>query len=166
MNGWENSTYVLALVISNVAALLILFCCWKNPRAGRFLFFLLFSWAGYTNWKTALHTPQFYLDYADLAFLPFYTTFIKGWFSRHILLLVGAIASGQLLIAVSMWLRGWIFKLGTIGGIIFLLAILPLGVGAGFPFPIIAALAFYLLLKHPSIDYLWKRNVTTVYAVH
>jgi hypothetical protein len=65
-----------------------------------------------------------------------------------------------------MWLREWIFKLGTMGGIIFLLGILPLGVGAGFPFPIIAAIAFYLLLKNPSIDYLWKRNLPQVYTVH
>jgi hypothetical protein len=166
MNGWDNSTYVLALVISNMAALLILFCCWKYPRVGRFLFFLLFNWASYTNWSTALHTPQFYLDYADLAFLPSYTTFIKGWFSQHILLMVGCIATGQLLIAISMWLKGWIFTLGTIGGIIFLLGILPLGVGAGFPFPVIAAIAFYLLLTNPSIDYLWKRNVPRAYAIH
>jgi hypothetical protein len=85
------------------------------------------------NWRAALHTPQFYIDYADLTFSDIYKQFILDWFSNHITVVVGFIATCQALIAVAMLLKGWIFKLGAIGAIIFLLAIVPFGVGSAFP---------------------------------
>lgn len=161
MNGWNNPHFLIALLASNVVALVILFFAWKNQRVARLLLFALFAWAGCFNWYTAAHSPADYLNYADLAFLSFYRSFIRGWFSHNVLWMVGFIATGQLLIAASMWLKGRLFKLGAIGGIIFLVAIIPLGVGSGFPFPIITALAFYLLYKNPSVDYLWKPKGST-----
>lgn len=157
MNGWNDPEMLLPLFISNIVALLLLISCWKYQRLGRLLMFLLFIWAGCTNWSFAIKSPHIYLDYANYAFLPFYRNFIKGWFSQHIVLMVGLIATCQLLIACSMVLKGWIFKLGTVGGMLFLVGIIPLGVGSGFPFPIIAAFAFYLLFRSGSTDYLWKK---------
>lgn len=165
MNGFDNPTYVLALVISNIVAIVILLSCWKNPRVGRILLFILFGWAGIFNWDMALSQPSGYINYADPAVLPFYKTFIRGWFSQHVLLIVGIIATGQLAIAVSMWLRGWLFKLGAIGGMLFLIGILPLGVGSGFPFPILAAFAFYLLYRTPHINYLWSGKPENPYTL-
>jgi hypothetical protein len=156
MYGWDNMNYLLAHIISNFFAVIILFFCWNYQRIGRILMFLLFGWAGVINWLTALHTPQDYLSYADFTFVTFYKDFIRGWFSQNVLMAVGFIATSQLLIAVTMWFKGWLFKLGTIGGMIFLVSIIPLGVGSGFPFPIIAAIAFYKLFTTIDIDVLWK----------
>jgi hypothetical protein len=159
MNGWDNPGYVLALIISNFIALIILFFAWKRPSIARLLLFILFAWAAYTNWKMAIVSPQEYVNFADLAFIGFYKEFIQGWFSRHGAFMIAAIATGQLIIGVAMLLKGWIFRWGAIGGIVFLTAIIPLGVGSGFPFPIITALAFYLLLKLNKVDYLWNRRI-------
>jgi hypothetical protein len=156
MNGWDNPGYVLALIISNMIALIILYFAWKGPRIARVLLFLVFAWAAFTNLKMALTTPQEYVSFADLAFIGFYKNFIRGWFSQHGAWMIAAIAIGQLFIALSMLWKGWVFKLGTIGGIIFMIAIIPLGVGSAFPFPVITAIAFYLLYRQPHVDALWK----------
>jgi hypothetical protein len=155
MKGFENQTYLLLYIISNVVATLLLWSAWKQPRIARLLFFLLFAWASWTNWATALHNPHFYIEYADLSFLNAYRQFIRGWFSGHIKEAVGFIATCQALIAISMLLKGWVLKIGNIGAIIFLLAIAPLGVGSAFPFSLIASSALYFILRNRSNNYLW-----------
>src|SRR5687768_6926042 len=105
MKALENQTYLTAYIISNVCALVLLLLAVKRPRAARFAFFVLFSWASWMNWSTALHRPQDYLDYAHFVFIGFYEQFILGWFSRHILPVVGFIATAQAFIAVSQLLK-------------------------------------------------------------
>ncbi len=110
MNGWDNQGYVLALIISNIIALIILFFAWKRPDIARLLLSILFAWAAFTNWKMAIRSPQEYVNFADLAFIGFYKDFIEGWFSRHSAIMIAAIATGQLVISIAMLLKGWIFR--------------------------------------------------------
>ena len=163
MKGLENNTYLALYIISNVIALLMLWASLKHYRISRLLFFLVFAWASWTNWNEAIIAPRFYLDYAGLTFSNWYRDFIQGWFSWHITLAVGFIATCQALIATAMLLKGWIFKTAAIGAIIFLLAIAPLGVGSAFPCTIILAIAMWLLTRQKEIDYLWisgsKKNL-------
>ncbi len=155
MKGFENQTYLIAYIISNIVALILLLCAWKWPRVGRLLFFLLFAWAAWVNWALAVQTPQAYLDYADLTFSGWYKQFILGWFKDHTLLAVGFIATSQGLIALSLLQKGLVYKIGCIGGVVFLLAIMPFGVGAAFPCTLVMAAALYRLLRHGQ-DYIWK----------
>lgn len=155
MKALENNTYLVLYIISNVISLLILIASWKYYRISRVMFFIVFAWASWTNWNEAIVGPQFYLDYAGLTFSGLYRRFILGWFSSHITLAVGFIATCQALIAIAMLFKGWIFKTGAIGAIIFLLAIAPLGVGSAFPCTIILAAGMWLLLREKEIDYLW-----------
>lgn len=154
LKGLENQTYLIAYIISNVAALVLLYCASAWPRIGRLLFVLLFAWASWTNWGTALNNPEAYLDYAQLTFLDLYKQTIEGWFSEHTVAAVGIIATCQALIAVSMALKGWVFKVGALGAIVFLVAIAPLGVGAAFPATLLMALAMGVLMSK-SHTYLW-----------
>jgi hypothetical protein len=62
---------------------------------------------------------------------------------------VGAIAVGQLAVAILVALRGRAAQLGLVGAIAFLLAIAPLGRGSAFPFSLVASLAAALLLRPP-----------------
>lgn len=156
MKGFDNPAYLAGLIISNIVAILFLFTAIRWPKISRILFFLLFSWACWINWKTALEDPNTYLGNADLTFSSLYRDFIHGWFSQHILLAIGIIATCEGLIAISMFMKGWIFKTGAIGAIIFLLAIAPLGVGAGFPCTLIFAAAMFVLLRKNNTQYLWK----------
>lgn len=105
--------------------------------------------------ERSAHCPQFYLDYAGLTFSGWYKSFINGWFSNHITVAVVFIATCQALIAISMILKGWIFKTGAVGAIVFLLAIVPLGVGSAFPCTLILAISVWIVLRHKQIDYLW-----------
>ena len=157
MRGLENQIYLIAYVVSNAFALVLLFLSWKHMKLSRLFFFLLFAWASWVNWTTAIDSPDDYLGYADLALIPAYKNFIEGWFSRHIELMVGIIATSQGLIAIALLLRGWIYKIGVIGGTAFLLAIMPLGVGSGFPCTLILAIALMMLYKdHP--DFILSRK--------
>lgn len=164
MEGLDNELYTMLLIVSNAVALLFLLFAVKWPRIGRLSFFLLFAWAAWTNWTTSRQTPQFYLDYADLTWSSWYSGFINGWFARHIRSVVGFIATCQALIAISMLLKGWIFRTGAAGAVIFLLAIIPLGTGSGFPCTAILAIAMSLLLKKHDNRYIWKANKRLPYA--
>ena len=158
MKGLDNEAYVILLIISNVVALLQFAAALKWPRIARLSFFLLFVWASWTNWTTSHQTPQFYLEYADLTWSSWYKDFIDGWFATHIQLAVGLIAVCQALIAVSMLLNGWIFITGAFGAMIFLVSILPFGVGSGFPCTAIMAAAIFILIKKHNNRFIWQKE--------
>jgi|SRR5689334_15603562 len=158
MKGLDNQLYITLLVISNIVALLQLIAAIKWPRFARFSFFLLFAWASWTNWTESRAAPQFYLEYADLTWSEWYRNFIRGWFAGHIQLAVAFIATCQGLIAVSMLLKGRIFKIGSVGAIIFLLSILPFGVGSGFPCTATMAIAIFILVRKHNREFAWTGN--------
>ena len=158
MNGWNNEHYVILLIISNAVAILQLVTAIKWPRIARASFFLLFAWASWTNWTTSQQHPEFYLEYADLTWSSWYVSFIHGWFAGNIKLVVGFVAICQALIAISMVFKGWLFKTGCIGAMIFLISIIPFGIGSGFPCTAIMALTIYLLLKKSSHEYIWGKG--------
>jgi len=157
MKGLQVPEYLIAFIISNALAILLLVLSLKQLKTARMLFFVLFVWACIANWSMALTKPEDYLFYGNLTFLSIYKSFIYGWFSNHIQLMVGFIATCQALIAVSFLLKGWIYKMGTLGAILFLLAIAPLGVGSAFPCTVILSVALYILLKEKP-DYVWHRQ--------
>jgi hypothetical protein len=153
MNTFFSSYLSLILYgVSNVAAILLMIACYKRPLIARFSFALLFGWASWFNATTVLSTPWVYTDFADFAMLDSYRWFILGPFEKISTPLILTIAAGQLFIAASMPLTGWIFKAGCIAGVLFLLAILPLGFGAAFPAMVFLAIGFYQLWHHPA-DY-------------
>ena len=102
----------------------------------------------------SINNPHDYLSYADLTFLPLYKTFILGWFSEHIRLSVGVIATAQAFIAIALLMKGWIYKAGLIGAILFLIAIIPLGVGYAFPCTLLLAIGLVMLRKQDT--WLWQ----------
>ncbi|MES1217806.1 MAG: hypothetical protein ABUT20_20035 [Bacteroidota bacterium] len=158
MKGFENEIYRYLLLTSNLAAIIMLLVAIKWPRGGRVLFFLLFAWACWMNWTTAIEKPQVYLEYANLTWSGIYRNFINGWFSEHLVFSVTLIAICQGLIAISMLLSGWIFKAGAIGAIIFLVAIVPFGIGSGFPTTLIMAAAMIIILRKRADQFIWFAN--------
>jgi hypothetical protein len=150
MTAFDNQLFYIANVISNVLAILILVAAWKWKNAARLVFFLVFGLACWINWQTAFKAPEAYLTFGQVAIIPWYQQFIQGWFREHILLAVGFIATCQGLIAVAMLLSGWVYKAGLIGGIVFLLAVTPLGLGSAFPCTLILAIALMMLWRQDS----------------
>ena len=146
MKTFELTTFAIVLIAANVTAILLLWATVKKPVLGRVLFGLLFVAAGAINWYLALNNPEIYLDYRNFAVIRYFDEFIVGWFRDHILLTVGGIATAQILIAIGLQVKGILFKIAGAGAIIFLLAVLPLGAGAGFPATLIMAITVYFLM--------------------
>ena len=163
MNGLENKVYLIAYIISNTFALLVLLFSWKHIKLCRMAFVILFGWASWANWTTAINSPDDYLDYAAFSFLPFYKHFIQGWFSNHICLIVGFIATVQAFIAISLILKGWVYKIGIIGGVLFLISIAPLGVGSAFPCTLLLALALGIIYKNHN-EFILTRKIQEVHV--
>ncbi|NIM96900.1 MAG: hypothetical protein GTO24_02085 [candidate division Zixibacteria bacterium] len=139
--------YLFPWIISNVVSLALLFVCYKWSRIGRYLFSFIFLAACIVNTLEAIGDPHTYVEtYGKLAFF-FYKDFIHGFFARHTTVIVLAIAAGQLLISVFLFLGKKFFIYGVSGGIIFLLAITPLGLGSAFPATLLMAAALAILFK-------------------
>ncbi|GAB3250866.1 hypothetical protein GCM10027347_08930 [Larkinella harenae] len=141
-----------------IANLLFLFSIWSSkhrPRLTRLAFLLLFAWAAWFNSSTVLTIPKLYQDYAITA-IPIYRWFILGPFVAIIKPVVLVIAAAQLLIALTMLLKGELFRLGCWNGLVFGLGIAPLGWYAAFPATMLMAVAFYQLQKNHNNTYLWE----------
>lgn len=137
----------IAYVVTNVAALVQVVGSYRWPTVTRAVFFLIFGLAAIVNTRTVLDSPWVYQSYADYA-IPLYSRFILGPFEPISQPMVLTIALGQALIAVSMFMKGGRFRAGCWGGIIFCIAIAPLGLGAAFPATLLMAFALYRLMNH------------------
>ena len=140
--------FLIPYIISNVFSLLLIFICYKWPKAGKILWGVLFFVAGTFNIYTATTTPQIYVDaYGPSAVFTFYRDFIYGIFSRHTALFVSLIGCGQLVTALFLFLPNKAYRFGILGGIIFLMAISPLGIGSAFPSTLLMAVSLWLLWR-------------------
>jgi len=109
---------------------------------------LIFLAAGTFNIITVFRTPHVYVEaFGQFAVLPFYKNFIYGIFNEHIALFVTLIASGQILVSALLFMQKTLFKSGVIGGIIFLIAISPLGIGSAFPSTLLMASSLVILYR-------------------
>ena len=154
MKALDNQIFLIAYIISNVLAIIFVVVAVWTPRLSRLLYAVLFGWASWANWNMVVNNPHDYLSYADLTFLPIYKTFILGWFSEHIRMSIGFIASVQAFIAFGMIMKGRVYKLGLIGGILFLIGIIPLGIGSAFPCTLILAIGLWMLRNENT--WLWQ----------
>lgn len=152
----SEGAMLIAQIVSNIIALIMVFASWRWKTTGRVLFVILFLWASQYNFRMALMHPEEYLNYAPLAYSEIYSAFIVGFFANHITEIVTTIAICQFFIGILIGLRGSFVSLGLVGAIIFLVAIAPLGTGAGFPATLIMAFAAFLLLQ--------KRYQMTLYG--
>ncbi|MCE7043788.1 hypothetical protein [Dyadobacter sp. CY312] len=144
-------------VASNVLALLSIFASVKKPQLARLFFLLLFGWACWINSSTALDAPWVYQDYADSS-IPVYKRFILGAFEAIATPMVLSIAAAQGLIALSMILKGNLFRFGCWGGIVFCIAISPIGSYAAFPATLFMAVSLYLLQRKQGDLFIWGRE--------
>jgi hypothetical protein len=138
--------HLIAWAASNAFTLVLIVLCWKLPKGGRAVIGLGFAAAAIFNAVNVLAAPQSYVQgFGPQALFPFYENFIYGPLAKNPALFILPIAAGQLAVGLLMFFRGLWFKLGLIGGIVFLLAITPLGQGSAFPMPLLGVAAFWVL---------------------
>ena len=140
--------FILPYIISNVVAMLLLIASIKWQQVARVSFAVLFIVAAWANARMALNNPNDYLEYSKYA-TGFYKQIINGIFSHYITPFVLVIAICQLLTGLGLLSKGLVFRSACMGGIIFLLAISPLGVGAAFPCTLVLAAGLFILFNHP-----------------
>lgn len=155
MKGIDEYLHVYLIV--QAVGITYLIAGFKNTRVARWLLSILFLYAGVYNMYIGLVTPDTYLDFARLS-LPFYSRFINGWFSQYNHIIIPLIAAGQLLIGIGMLLKDEWVKWACIGTILFLISIIPLMVGSGFPFSITVSLTAYLVLIDDDHNYAWLKK--------
>ena len=136
--------YWLPYTVSQVITLFLIFICYKWPKIGKVAWGIIFILAGIFNIYTGISDPQAYVDYGSSA-IGLYKKFIYGVFSSYTSLIVSLIALGQILVGIFLLMKRTLFLLGILGGIIFLVAISPLGIGSGFPATLLMAFSLVLL---------------------
>ena len=134
-------------IISHVVAVMFLVAAWRWPGTARFITGIGFILAGIFNIRTALNSPEAYVQGFGPHALPLYREFIYGAFARHTATLVIAIASGQIVVGILTFAHAPSRTWGYLGGIVFLLAITPLGIGSAAPSNLIFAIAIATLLR-------------------
>jgi hypothetical protein len=122
----------------------MIFICFKWPKIGKVAWGIIFILAGIFNIYTGVSNPQAYVDYGQHA-VGLYQKFIYGLFSSYTSLIVSLVALGQILVGIFLLMKRTLFFLGIVGGIIFLLAISPLGIGSAFPSTLLMAISLVLL---------------------
>jgi hypothetical protein len=136
--------YWLPYFITHVITLSLIFVCYKWPKIGKVAWGIIFILAGLFNMYTGISSPQDYVDYGSQA-VGLYQKFIYGIFSSYTSLIVSLIATGQILVGIFLFMKRQLFLWGIIGGIIFLVAISPLGMGSAFPSTLLMSISFVLL---------------------
>lgn len=131
-------------VITHVITFILIFICYKWPKIGKAAWGVIFMLAGIFNIYSATSNPQAYVSYSQGA-VGLYQDFINGIFSSYTLLFVTSIASGQILVGILLLMKRTFFLLGILGGIIFLVAISPLGIGSAFPSTLFMSISLVLL---------------------
>jgi hypothetical protein len=134
--------------ITNVSALLLIFICYKWPKVGKVAWGIIFILAGIFNIYTVISNPQAYIAYGQGA-VGLYQKFIYGLFSSYTSLIVSFIALGQILVGIFLFMKRTLFFGGILGGVIFLVAISPLGLGSAFPSTLLMSVSLVILyMRH------------------
>lgn len=137
---------LIPYIISNVAALAILWFSVKKPSVAKVMLAVLFVGAGAANVYISFTNPAAYRTFAETSVLDWYAVVINGFFSDYTTLIVSCISIVQVYVGVSMFLDGTRFSAGCVAGLLFGLMIAPLGIGSAFPSSVIFSLAFFVLL--------------------
>lgn len=131
-------------IVTNIAAILLIIVCCKWPKIGKVAWGIIFILAGIFNIFMVNKDPQVYLSYRDNA-VEFYKFFIDGVFNSFTTFIVSLIGAAQILVGIFLFLKKKLFLFGILGGIVFLVAIAPLGIGSAFPSTLLMAVSLVLL---------------------
>lgn len=135
-------------IITHAVTVSLIIICYKWPKIGKIAWGVIFILAGIFNIYTGNSNPQAYVDYGQHA-VGLYQRFIYGLFSSYTSWIVSLIALGQIVVGIFLFMKRTFFLLGILGGIIFLLAISPLGIGSAFPSTLLMAISLVLLhIRH------------------
>lgn len=150
--------YIIPYTVTNLIFILCITAAIWRPMWCRVFLSMLFVSASAFNIINVIIDSRSYLAFGELAFHNFYADFIYGPFAEHTLLFISIIAAGQMIIGICLILKRHFTCIACFGGIIFGMAIAPLGIGSAFPSTVFMAIAFLILFRNYRHDYIWKWN--------
>jgi hypothetical protein len=139
--------FMLPVILANLVALVIMLSSYNFPRFMRFIWGIIFIAAGVVNLITIINEPGIYVDAFGPGAIDFYKEIIYGPFSKQPGVYVALIAAGQIFVGSLIWSGGLWYYLGLTGGVIFMLAIAPLGVGSAFPSTVFLAFGLIFMMR-------------------
>lgn len=143
-----TSEFLLPYVASNIIGLALIVAAIAWPRVARGGYVILFAGAAAVNAYLGITRPDLYItSFGTLALLPVYRDFINGPFAAHATAILLGIAICQLLIAILLTQSGRAFLAAVIGGVIFFVAIAPLGMGSALPATLLYGVGLVVLKK-------------------
>ncbi|MGZ5286227.1 MAG: hypothetical protein ACXWB9_03535 [Flavisolibacter sp.] len=141
-------------IVLNILALLLLLFAWKQPRVAKLLFSIMFAGSAITNLVSIITNAQGLAGNEHQVIAWFYDQVIYGFFRSNNNWILTSLIILQVLISISLIMRGWFYITGVITAIILLGSIIPLGITAAFPATFIMALALTRLLRF-NHHYFW-----------
>ena len=148
MNDYQH--YLGQVIGSNVLALALIALALTRPRIARWIAGCGLIAASIANTLVIVANPQGYITGYGALVWPIYRGIIYGPFAAHPLLYVRLIAAGQFISGFLTLFGRRYRRLGLLGELIFLLAIVPLGVGSAFPSTLLMAIAIAILIRQAS----------------
>jgi hypothetical protein len=146
------------LILSNVAALSMLYFSWRKPLVARLGIFALLFIAGIVNWMLTTDVSEIPAD-INFTFSLIDAGFVHRWFISHGDTAIRLIAICQWLVAFSLLMRLKVRRISAIAGIVLILVVVPIGFGSPFPFTFIIAMALFTISRESQID-LYNANET------
>ncbi len=136
-----------AVIVWLIFVVAVAILCLAKPNAGRIFLGLFFlATAIGVNIVLALTNPQSYVDMGKNAFIPFYREFFLNIVALNPALFILLAAVYQIAIGLLILDKKNKVKIGLVGGIIFTVMIIPLGIEE-LPNPILALAQAYLFTK-------------------
>lgn len=146
-------TDLLPLGISSIICLLPLLLAIRRPRAARFLLAFMLITGGLVNMTMAVAAPSVYAGFGDSMLLPVYVDLLDAAASLSLAAAVFLVGVWQMTFGLLALHRGRWAKTGLVGGVVFFLAIVPLGLVV-VPSVLLAATAAFLLRRDPGTSLL------------
>jgi hypothetical protein len=143
----EQEIMSASYIVTNAIAIAIVLIAMIWPTVARVLLSTIFIGAFAFNFFTSIANPTVYLEFGELTPSDFYRSIILGPFSKHPQMYIALISIAQLFIGVFISYKEGLMNLAMVGGIIFLVAITPLGFGAAFPSTLILASSLVILMS-------------------
>ncbi|MBS1709828.1 MAG: hypothetical protein JSS65_14035 [Armatimonadetes bacterium] len=133
--------FAVPYAVSQVFAVVTLAFAFGRPKVARWVMAALFSYAAVHNALFAVFSPQEYQGFASMMLVGWYREIVEGPFRTSATAWLAVIALGQAIVALCLAMGGQRLWVGVAGVIVFLVALLPFGVGSAFPFGVVVSLA-------------------------
>ena len=143
----QYQEYFIPIFIGNLLAIILMLLSYHFPRVLRVVWGAIFITMGIISLITVYNNPSVFIDLIGSKPVKFYQEFINKTLLKNPGAYISLLGVIQILFGGMIWSRKVWFILGCIGAVLFLLAILPLGVALTFPLTIFMALSIIFLMR-------------------